>query len=108
MLARGKTAADLDNLLATYDDSLRKSIQMPTLALELLRQMCLCARTVMEGKRLLEQNLLIVIEGADLLLPDTPIQNLSDTDRHRVTICHDWFSDPGFSTGGDSVVLIAE
>jgi SpoVK/Ycf46/Vps4 family AAA+-type ATPase len=108
MLARGKAAADLDNLLETYDDSLRKSVQMPTLALELLRQMCLCARTVMGGKRLLEQNLLIVIEGAELLLPDAPIHNLSDTDRQRVTICHDWFSDPGFTSAGDSVVLIAE
>jgi hypothetical protein len=39
MLAKGKTAADLDNLLDTYDDSLRKTVQMPTLALELLRQM---------------------------------------------------------------------
>jgi hypothetical protein len=108
MLARGKTAADLDNLLDTYDDSLRKTVQMPTLALELLRQMCLCARTQMEGKRLLEQNLLIIIEGADMLLPDAPIQSLSDMDRQRVTICHDWFTDPGFSAGGDSVVLIAE
>ena len=33
MLAKGKTAADLDNLLDTYDDSLRKTVQMPTLAL---------------------------------------------------------------------------
>ena len=49
MLARGKTAADLDHLLETYDDSLRKSTQMPTLALELLRQMCLCARTESGG-----------------------------------------------------------
>lgn len=108
MLARGKAAADLDHLLETYDDSLRKSVQMPTLALELLRQMCLCARTVMGGKRLLEQNLLIVIEGAELLLPDAPIHSLSDMDRQRVTICHDWFSDPGFASGGDSVVLVAE
>lgn len=108
MLAKGKAAADLDNLLDTYDDSLRKSVQMPTLALELLRQMCLCARTVMGGKRLLAQNLLIVIEGAELLLPDAPIHSLADMDRQRVTICHDWFSDPGFTTGGDAVVLIAE
>jgi SpoVK/Ycf46/Vps4 family AAA+-type ATPase len=108
MLARGKAAADLDHLLETYEDSLRKSAQMPTLALELLRQMCLCARTQLDGKRLLEQNLLIVIEGAELLLPDAPIQSLSDMDRQRVTICHDWFSDPGFSSGGDSVVLVTE
>src|SRR6266487_2890195 len=73
----------IKRLLDTYDDSLRKTVQMPTLALELLRQMCLCARTQMEGKRLLEQNLLILIEGADMLLPDAPIQSLSDMDRQR-------------------------
>lgn len=108
MLAKGKTAADIDQLLGTYDDSMRKSVQMPTLALELLRQMCLCSRTVLGGKRLLEANLLILIEGADLLLPDAPVHSLPDFDRQRVTICHDWFSDPGFTAGGDAVVLIAE
>ena len=108
MLARGKAAADLDHLLDTYDDSLRKSIQMPALALELLRQMCLCARTVISGQRLLKENLVILIEGADLLLPDAPIQSLSDADRQRVTVCHDWFSDPGFSNSGDAVILLAE
>ncbi|MCI0535665.1 MAG: ATP-binding protein [Verrucomicrobiales bacterium] len=108
MLAQGKAAADLDTLLSTYDDSLRKSIQMPTLALELLRQMCLCSRTVVKGQRLLKENLLILIEGADLLLPDAPIHSLSDADRQRVTVCHDWFSDPGFGSGGDAVILIAE
>ena len=25
-----------------------------------------------------------------------------------MSVCHDWFSDPGFINGGDSVVLIAE
>jgi len=108
MLARGKVAADLDQLVAAYDDSLRKSTQMPTLALELLRQMCLCARTTLGDRRLLRKNLLILVEGADLLLPDAPVHGLSDADRQRITICHDWFGDPGFSSGGDAVVLIAE
>src|SRR5436190_7248373 len=108
MLAQGKAAADLDSLLDTYDDSLRKSIQMPTLALELLRQMCLCSRTVIGGQRLLQEKLVILIEGADLLLPDAPIHSLSDADRQRVTVCHDWFSDPGFNSGGDAVILTAE
>jgi SpoVK/Ycf46/Vps4 family AAA+-type ATPase len=108
MLAKGKVAADLEALTSTYDDSLRRSSQTPTLALELLRQMCLCSRTVLGGQRLLKENLLILIEGADLLLPDAPIHSLSDVDRQRVSICHDWFSDPGFAAGGDSVILIAE
>src|SRR5688572_15246177 len=76
MLAKGKPAADLDHLLSTYDDSLRKSIQMPTLALELLRQMCLCSRTLIGGQRPLKEKIVILIEGADLLLPDAPIHSL--------------------------------
>jgi hypothetical protein len=108
MLAKGKEAEALDRVTETYDDSLRRALNSPTLALELLRQMCLCSRTVLNGQRLLADNLLILIEGADLLIPDAPIPSLSDIDRQRVSICHDWFSDPGFVNGGDSVVLIAE
>lgn len=108
MLAKGKAATDLDLVLQTYDDTLRRAVNNPTLALELLRQICLCSRTVLGGKPLLAENLLILIEGADLLMPDAPIASLSDVDRQRIGICHDWFSDPGFLTGGDSVVLIAE
>lgn len=108
MTAKGKAAADIDTLLETYDDSLRKSGQMPALALELLRQMCLCSRTESAGKRMLDGHLLILIEGADFLLPDAPIQSLSDADRQRVAICHDWFCDPGFTSGGDCVLLLAE
>ena len=108
MLAKGKDAEQFDRVVETYDDSLRRALNNPTLALELLRQMCLCSRTVINGQRLLTDNLLILIEGADLLIPDAPIPSLSDIDRQRVSICHDWFSDPGFVNGGDSVVLIAE
>jgi len=108
MLAKGREAEEFDRVVDTYDDSLRRALNNPTLALELLRQMCLCSRTVINGQRLLADNLLILIEGADLLIPDAPIPSLSDIDRQRISICHDWFSDPGFVNGGDSVVLIAE
>lgn len=108
MLATGKSSGDIDSLLNTYDVSLRKAVNDPTLALELLRQMCLCSRTVLNGEKLLSRNILILIEGADMLLPDAPITSLADKDRHRISICHDWFSDPGFVNGGDSVVMMAE
>lgn len=108
MLAKGKAAANLDHIVETFDESLRKAVSNPTLALELLRQMCLCSRTELNGKALLSESLLILIEGADMLIPDAPMTGLSDLDRQRVTICHDWFSDPGFVNGGDSVALIAE
>jgi SpoVK/Ycf46/Vps4 family AAA+-type ATPase len=108
MLAKGKALEELDAIVETYDESLRKALNNPTLALELLRQMCLCSRAEQGGKRLLQENLLVLIEGADLLIPDAPIVQLSDIDRQRISICHDWFGDPGFLNGGDSVVLIAE
>ena len=108
MLKKGKAAADLDHIAQTFDESLRKAVSNPTLALELLRQMCLCSRTKLGDKQLISEDLLILIEGADMLIPDAPITSLSDLDRQRVTICHDWFSDPGFVNGSDSVALIAE
>jgi SpoVK/Ycf46/Vps4 family AAA+-type ATPase len=108
MLATGDYQLQLDGVTKVYDESLRTAINNPTLALELLRQLCLCSRTELAGKRLLRENLLILIEGADMLMPEAPVHSLSDTDRHRIAICHDWFSDPGFLGAPDSVVLLAE
>ena len=87
---------------------MQKAVSNPTLALELMRQMCLCSRTKLGGSPCLKGDLLILIEGADMLLPDAPITSLNDMDRQRVSICHDWFCDLGFVNGGDSVVMIAE
>lgn len=91
-----------------FDRKLHSAIGRPTMALELLRQMCLCSRTELDGEPLLARNLVIFFEGADLVLPDAPVHNLSDADRHRVAICQDWFLDPGFQRGGDSVLLLCE
>ena len=63
MVAKGKEAAELDRVVQTYDESLRATINNPTLALELLRQMCLCSRTTVNGQKLLKENLLILIEA---------------------------------------------
>ena len=91
-----------------YDDSLRKTLNNPGLALEFLRQACACAREEFEGERNLKEKLLVLVESADLIIPEQEISRLSDTDRQRISICHDWFSDPGFLNGEDSVVMIAE
>lgn len=107
-LAKGPQSKTLDNVAQVFEDSLRGALNNPTLALELLRQMCLCSRTQVNGKHALEEHLLILIEGADMLMPEAPVHSLSDTDRHRVTICTDWFSDPGFLAAHDSVVLLSE
>ena len=108
MMDTDKVEAQVDEVTSMYDDSFQKAVSNPTLALELMRQMCLCSRTKAGNSQYLKENLLIVVEGADMLLPDAPITSLNDMDRQRVSICHDWFSDLGFVNGDDSVVMIAE
>ncbi len=108
MLSGAKVVAQQAATAEAFDANLQTAVGNPTLALELLRQMCLCSRTKLNNEELLPENLIIIIEGADLVIPEGEINALSDVDRHRVSICHDWFSDPGFMNGQDSVVLLTE
>ena len=92
-----------------FDRYLREAIGRPTVALELLRQLCLLSRTSDEsGQKLLTENLLIIIEAADILLPEGDIPRLSLADRHRVSIVQDWILDPDFMNGRDAVVFTTE
>ena len=108
MLHAGKMQAELAAMSGEFDANLRQAVGKPTLALELMRQMCLASRTVLGGKRLLDQSLILIIEAADMLVPAAEITRMSDRDRHRVAICNDWFSDPGFMNDDDAVILLAE
>ncbi len=87
----------------TLADQCKRAKDSPTFALELLRQITVCAR-----RSKLSNNLLIVIEGADLILPEAEISRMNLADRQRIAIMHDWFSDPEFMNGSDSVLLLAE
>ena len=92
-----------------FDIYLREAIGSPTIALELLRQFCLLSRTSDEsGHKLLKENLLIIIEAADMLLPEGEIPRLSLADRHRVSIAQDWILDPDFMNGKDAVIFTTE
>jgi len=108
MISSARMRAELQSIDRTYEANLKEATGKPTLALELLRQMCLCSRANIDGEALLKENLIIVIEGADMLLPEAPVAQMSDTDRHRVSICRDWFSDPGFSNSRDAAILLTE
>jgi len=87
-------------LLERFKESNRNA----TYALELLRQVTEVYRRSSKS----ENNLLIAIEAADLLIPECEINRMSIADRQRVAIVHDWFSDPDFINGGDTVILLAE
>lgn len=87
-----------------FDQYLRDAIGNATQALEFLRQLTICSRTC------LKENLLIMIEGADMLLPsgDGDVARMNDTQVRRVAIVNDWFGDPSFFGGKDTVLLFAE
>ena len=86
-----------------FDRNLRESTGNPTLALEVLRQLTICSRAA------LRENLLIIVEAADMLLPEAgSLAALNDRQLHRISIVHDWFGDPEFIAGADSVLLLAE
>jgi len=86
------------------DDLLEKSFANPTLAMEVLRQLTVASREYMKNN----YDLLLIIERADLMLPQAEISRMNYADRKRCAIVHDWFSDPEFCNSTDSVVLISE
>lgn len=102
---REKGQSELDRLGAEFDRLLIDAIGNQTLALEYLRQLTVCSRAArMPGR------LVILIEAADLLIPagNGDVASLNEQQIRRISICQDWFGDPAFMSGGDSVVLIAE
>ena len=96
------------NTVQKHDDAfeshLRDSIGNPTVALEFLRQLTICSRAV------LKENLFIIIEAADMLLPTGTgdVASLNDSQLHRIIIASDWLGDPAFYSGHDTVLFIAE
>ncbi len=99
-----KKESELELLRVEFDHHLRDAIGNATLALEFLRQLTICSRSALRG------NLLIIIEAADMLLPagSGDISGLNDRQLRRISIVQDWFGDPDFVNGGDSVCLLAE
>lgn len=96
--------SQVDDLRAEFDQYVRAAIGNSTQALEFLRQLTICSRAV------LRSNLLIIIEAADMLLPagNGDVSALNDRQTRRISIVQDWFGDPQFVEGGDSVCLVAE
>jgi ATPase family associated with various cellular activities (AAA) len=96
---------------ADFDSNFSQAVGQPTVALELLRQLTICSRSVdSQGRPFIKDKLMMVVESMDLIVPgtDPDIAKLNAADRHRVMVLSDWFSDPGFTNGGDSIVMLAE
>jgi hypothetical protein len=100
----GTDASKIELRRREFDLHLRDALGNATQALEFLRQLSICSRAA------LSQNLLIFIEAADMLLPagDGDVARMSDALLRRVAIVTDWFSDPDFFSGRDTVCLMCE
>ena len=87
-----------------FDQFLRDAIGNATQALEFLRQLTICSRATMK------ENLLIMIEGADMILPsgDGDVSKMNEAQLRRIAVVTDWFSDPDFFQGRDTVILVSE
>jgi SpoVK/Ycf46/Vps4 family AAA+-type ATPase len=87
-----------------FDQYLRDALGNTSQALEFMRQLAICSRTT------LRENLLIVVEGADMILPsgDGDVARMNDAQLRRISIVSDWLSDPAFYGGKDTLILLAE
>ena len=99
-----KKPSKVKALSEEFDANIIEAIGNPTLALEFMRQLTICSRS---NKK---QNLVIIIEAADMLLPagNGDVANLNDVQLRRIAVVQDWLSDPSFLDANDMVILIAE
>ncbi|XZE56408.1 AAA family ATPase [Planctomycetaceae bacterium SH139] len=93
-----------EQLRAEFDQFMLSSIGNSTQALEFMRQLTICSRHSLRG------SLVIIIEAADMLLPvgSGDVSSLNDRQLRRISIVNDWFCDPEFINGTDSVCLVAD
>lgn len=100
--------AEHGSIAEEFGKQLEEAAENPAIALATLQAMCACSRAVIKGQRVFDGSLVIIIEGADLLIPEGQASSLSDGHLYRIATCRDWFSDLGFLEGGDTVILITE
>lgn len=86
------------------DECISNTHKNSTYAFELMRMLSLCSRKSANRR----YDILFLIEGADMLLPEEEISRMNLADRRRIAITQDWFSDPDFVNGSDTAILFAE
>jgi hypothetical protein len=107
-LARPYSSEDYEAISEQFDFAFNQAIGNPTFALQFLRQLCFASRLYVEGKHVFNKNLIVIIDRADLVIPNGSPERVSENERFKVDICFDWLSNPGFVKGSDAVILITE
>lgn len=96
--------SEADKIERDFTNLWLKSVENPNIALEFLRQLCMCSRSV------LSEPIHIFLEGVDMLLPNVKEEALASNGDllRRICIVHDWMSEPAFVNGKDSVIMLTE
>ena len=96
--------SDLDFYAQEFENTLKETRYNSTVALEFMRRLTECSRDNLPG-----YNLFVVIEAADMVLPTGgDLASLKEKQAHSISVAQDWFSNPAFMNGEDSVILVAE
>lgn len=91
-----------------FDDLMTKAGERPATAISLLRLFCYISNKSKSEDLLHNCRVIIFIEWADILVPESELSRMSEIDRLRLSLFQDWFSDPAFIHGNDSVLLLTE
>lgn len=95
---------DLEFYAQEFENTLKETRYNSTVALEFMRRLTECSRDNLPG-----YNLFVVIEAADMVLPTGgDLASLKEKQAHSISVAQDWFSNPAFMNGEDSVILVAE
>jgi len=91
-----------------FDDLMTKCTERPATAISMLRTFCYISNKSKDRDPLGNCRVIIFIEWADMLVPESELSRMSEIDRLRLSLFQDWFSDPAFIHGRDSVLLLTE
>ncbi len=75
------------------------------LSLRLLEEITKLARRRRTGPA--QNGITIIVKHAETLIPDNALPQMSDTDRQKLTLMTEWFSDPEFQESAEQVILVA-
>ena len=89
---------------SSFHDAVSRSSSYVIPALMLLRKLCRASQQGDGGG----PEIALILEYADSILPDNPINAMNDADRQRLIIFKEWLTDPAFVNSPHLLVLIAE
>lgn len=93
----------------TFEQALGAVSGNPAAAITLLRELCRLSRgSIAPDAPLYQHRLIILVEHADILLPEGLIHQLGAAYQSRIIQMREWFADPEFNRGDDFVVLVSE